>query len=201
MNDPALYRYSSELLGFYIASSDQDILSQVSRLMARSGYVGITDTAGRLQFLVDGRRGPPHATRRIIEAAGRVVRDRQDLADPLLLQLGPAADQVLAAHNIRPELKGYRYLRFMLLWVGLDEARLRPISKTLYPAAAGHFRVSSAQVERDVRYCMQKTDFRRMGLACTAAICRLYNEMLRQAETQKNNETPSATLTDDGERY
>lgn len=200
MNDPAIYRLASEKLGFYIAASDQDMLAQVNRLMVRSGYVGIMDTAGRLQYLVDGRKGSPYAARRILEAAGRIVQDRQDLANPLLLQLGPAADMVLAAHDIRQELKGYRYLRYILLLVGLDEASLKPISKTLYPAAASHFRVNASQVERDIRYALQTTDFRQMGLTSTAAICRLYDEMLRLAEELKKKETPSA-ITNDGEGH
>ncbi len=183
------HRYASDRLGFYIASSDQDILSQVGKLMSRNGYVGVMDTAGRLQYLVDGRRGSPYAARRIVEAASRVVRDRQEQAEPLVLQMGPAVDQVLATHAVRPELKGYRYLRYMLLQVGLDEAQLRPISKTLYPAAAGHFRVSTAQVERDIRYALQDTDFHRAGLTSAAAICRMYDEMMRLAEKMKEKQT------------
>ena len=196
MNDPVPYRYSTDKLGFYIAASDQDILTQVSRLMSRNGYVGVMDTAGRVQYLIDGRRGTPYAARRIIETTGRVVRDQQEKVSPLLAQMGPAADQVLMIHGIRPELKGYRYLRYMLLLVGLDEARLRPISKTLYPAAASHFRVSAAQIERDVRYAFQKTDYREQGLTSTAAICRLYDEMIRVAEKSKENQTPSAVHLD-----
>ena len=201
MNESVSSRYANDRLGFYIASSDQDILSQVSRLMSRSGYVGIMDTAGRLQYLVDGRRGSPYAVMRIVETTARMVRDRQDQTSPLLLQLGPAVDQVLAVHGIRPELKGYRYLRYMLLLVGLEEARLRPVSKTLYPAAASHFRVSAAQVERDIRYSLQGTDFREQGLTGAAAICRLYDEMIRLAEQLGEKETPPAIIADGGGRY
>jgi hypothetical protein len=201
MNDPAQYRYGSDKLGFYIAASDQDLLGQVNRLMSRSGYVGVMDTAGRLQYLVDGRRGSPHAARRIVETTGRILRDQADLVNPLLLQIAPATDRVLATHAIRPELKGYRYLRYMLLQVGLDETSLRPVSKTLYPAAASHFRTSISQIERDIRYAMQKTDLRQQGLTCAAAICRLYDEVMRLAESMQKNETPPAIASDNGGRY
>ena len=106
MNDPAPYRIASDKLGFYIAASDQEILAQVNRLMTRSGYVGIMDTAGRLQYLVDGRRGSPYAARRIVETTGRIMRDRKNQANPLLPVSGPAADEVLAAYGILPELEG-----------------------------------------------------------------------------------------------
>ncbi len=190
MPEPSKYRYSNEDFGFYIASSDHDILNQVSRVMARSGYVGVMDTAGRLQYIVDGRKGSPHAARRIMDAAGRTLEKRQIEANPILGKIGPAADQVLCNHNIPPELKGYRFLRYILLFIGLDESKLRPVSKTLYPAASEHFRVTISQVERDIRYALSKTDFKKRGLTGAAAICRLYDEMIKTAEDLLDKEKP-----------
>ncbi len=197
VHDPVSYRYASDKIGFYIAANDQEILTQVNRLMTRSGFVGIMDTAGRLQYLVDGRRGTPHAARRIIETTGRIIRDRQDTIDPLLLMLSPAADKVLAMHHIRQELKGCRFLRYLLLHAGLNETLLRPISKTLYPAVASHFKVNIYQVERDIRYALKPTDFRQAGLTTTAAISRMYDEMIRLAESMQKKEKPSCILTDE----
>lgn len=196
MNDPAPYRIASDKLGFYIAANDHEILAQVNRLMTRSGYVGMMDTAGRLQYLVDGRRGSPHAARRIVETAGRILRDREESANPLLLYLAPAADEVLAAYGILQNLKGYRYLRYLLLLAGLDDGRLRPVSKTLYPAAASHFRVTVAQIERDIRYACRRSSLHELGLTNTSAICRLYDEMIRRAEARRNKEMPSGTVKD-----
>ncbi len=180
----------TDRLGFYIASGDQDILSQVNRLMQRSGYVGLMDTAGRFQYLVDGRRGSPLAARRILEAADKILARHEETDRTTLACLGRAVDQVLAAHAIRPELKGARFLRHMLLDAGVDETLLRPISKTLYPAVAGHFRVSVSQIERDIRYCLHQTDFRHQGLASVATICRLHDEVVRLVSDLRVNEMP-----------
>lgn len=177
------YRYTPEKLGFYIAASDQDVLSQINRIMSRSGYVGVMDTAGRLHYLVDGRRGSPFASRRIIETTGRILRDQLEAGDPLRANLMRFIDPVLARHHIRPELKGYQYMRYLLLTVGLDETMLRPISKTLYPAVASHYQVNIAQIERDIRYSLQETDLHRHGLTTTAAISRMYQELVSLAET------------------
>ena len=196
MDDPSPYRIASDKLGFYIAANDHEILAQVNRLMTRSGYVGMMDTAGRLQYLVDGRRGSPHAARRIVETTGRLLRDREEAANPLLHYLALAADQVLAAYGILQNLKGYRYLRYLLLLAGLDDGRLRPVSKTLYPAAASHFRVTVTQVERDIRYACRRSEMHQLGLTNTLAICRLYDEMIRQAEALRNKEMPSGTVKD-----
>ncbi|HBP38664.1 MAG TPA: hypothetical protein DD640_07990, partial [Clostridiales bacterium] len=128
MKDPAPYLYDSDKICFYIAASDQDLLTQVNRLMVRSGYIGIMDTAGRLQYVLDGRRGSPYVTRRILETTGRILRDQADQAEPAQHYLSQAADQVLADHAIAPELKGSCYLRHLLLQAGQDETLLRPIS-------------------------------------------------------------------------
>lgn len=50
---------SNSKLSFYIAASDQDLLTQVSRMMDRQGLVGLMDTAGRVHYVVDGRKGSP----------------------------------------------------------------------------------------------------------------------------------------------
>jgi hypothetical protein len=196
MHDSLPRQLPTDRLGFYVASGDQDILSQINRLMKNSGYVGVMDTAGRFQYIVDGRNGTPLAARRILETTGRILRDRQDTDDSVRSYLDQAADQTLAAHSIRQELKGFRFLRYMLLYAGLDETRLHPISKTLYPAVAGHFRVSMSQIERDIRYALQNTDLRAQGLASAAAICRLYDEMIRRAGELKDKEMPSAVPID-----
>jgi len=201
VNDPIPYRYATDRFGFYIAASDQEILSQVNRLMVRSGFVGVMDTAGRMQYVIDGRRGAPFAAKRIMETTERVIQERTAQENPLLACLSPAVDMILTRHQIAQELKGYRYLRFILLLVGLDDSKLRPISKTLYPAAASHFRVSSSHIERDIRYALRKTDLFRMGLATSASVCRLYGEMMRCAEDYMQKETPSAEPEDDRGRY
>jgi hypothetical protein len=176
----------TDRLGFYIASGDQDILGQVSKLMNRSGYVGVMDTAGRIQYIIDGRRGSPYAARRIIETTGRILHDRQDTSLNLSPFFGSAADQVLAAHAIRQALKGFHFLRYLLADAGLDETRLRPISKTLYPAVARRFRVSASQVERDIRYCLLRSDFKGQKLTTVAIISRLYDELIQKAAEIRN---------------
>lgn len=182
MENKLSYRYASDKVGFYVAVSDADLLSQIDRLMQRNGCVGVMDTAGRIHYVVDGRRGMPYASRRILEAAGRLLRDRISETDPLQERLNRHVDRLLQEHRIRPELKGYRYLRFLLLMIGMDETKLRPISKTLYPELARHFQVKIPQIERDIRYALYETDLRRLGLTPTASIARLYNELIATAE-------------------
>lgn len=193
MNDKKAYLYSKDKLSFYIAANDQDILSQVSRLMGQKGLVGVMDTAGRVHYVIDGRKGSPYASRRIMETSQQIAADETRPHRDLHEKLPDAVAAVLLRHRIRRELKGYRYLRFALLAAGLDEAKLRPISKTLYPLTAEHYRVKVSQVERDIRYALQKTPLKEEGLTTTAAICRLYDEMIQEARQGLSQKKASVT--------
>ena len=53
------YHDNQEKLAFYVAANDRDMLGKINQLLARNGCVGFTDTAGRVHYLIDGRRGVP----------------------------------------------------------------------------------------------------------------------------------------------
>jgi len=140
-----------EAISFYIAANDQELLRQVRSFMQQSGLVGIADTAGRLHYIVDGSRGTPYATRRILETTNRCSAERGDQARLLDHQLPDVIGRVLDRCGIRHELKGRIYLEHILHLAVLDERRLKPLSKTLYPDVARHFKSRSSQVESDIR--------------------------------------------------
>ncbi|NLO36131.1 MAG: hypothetical protein GX112_07245 [Clostridiaceae bacterium] len=175
-------------LQFTVVVNDKEMLDQLNRLMIRQGYAGVMDTAGRLHYLVDGRKGMPYASRKILEATGRMIKDQCDNARPLQASIGHNVDKVLMANGIRPELKGYRYIRCMLLLIGLDETRIKPVTKVLYPDIANHFHVKASQVERDVRYALQETRLHRSGLTTTACLCRLHQQLVQAVEHDQLSE-------------
>lgn len=182
----------TEQPGFYLAASDQDLLNQVSRLLKRQGLVGLMDTAGRIHYVIDGRRGPPFAARRILETTQRILRDRildPDDLQPLRLL---AVEQVLGLYQIPTQLKGYRYLRYLLQLAAGNDAQLRPVSKTLYPAAAEYFKVSIDQVERDIRYAVHQPQSKAAALSNTAAICRLSDEVVQLVDSWTQQSKPPA---------
>ncbi len=172
-------------MGFFVAANDYDLLGQVNKLLARQGYVGVMDTAGRMHYLVDGRRGTPFASRRILEATSRAFLDKYGEGETIQKLVVHFVDQVLQDNGVRPELKGYRFLRAILIYIGLDDTKIKPISKNLYPVIANHFKASTSQVERDIRYALKETDLHRKGLTAATAICRLHQELVRLVEKKQ----------------
>ncbi len=168
---------NSDQTGFYIASSDHELLGQVSRLIGKQGMLGMIDTAGRLQYLVDGRRGSPLAARRILDTTQRLLRDQLLDPDDLRPIRVMAVDEILRRWQLPNRLKGYRFLRHILILAAGNDFVLRPISKTLYPSVAEQFKVSYAQIERDIRYSLKCRPGPDQPISNTAAICAMSDQV------------------------
>jgi hypothetical protein len=168
--------------GFYVASSDREVLSQVSELLRRKGCLGFADTSGRMHYLVDGRKGTAFAARSILDTTGYAIRldgERRRLIDPVL---EAAVSQTLASAGIAPHLKGHRYLRMMIMLSVREGIDPWPVSKTLYPAAATFFHTTSKKIERDVRYCIRLAGESLRQLTNSMAINVLKERTLRCSE-------------------
>jgi hypothetical protein len=113
---------TADQTGFFIAASDFDLLDHVSRMIKRQGMVGMMDTAGRMQYLVDGRKGTPLAARRIMDTTQKLVRDMMMDPDELKPLRVLAVDEVMRRWQLMPRLKGYRYLRYMLVVAAGNDA-------------------------------------------------------------------------------
>lgn len=154
MSEQRPYIFDPSSIGFYITSSDQDLLVQVRKHLQKTGYLAVSDTAGRLHYIMDGTRGVPFAARRILETAERYVCESEADKKKAGRFLPEAIEQVLDQNGIRTELKGRAFLREILKSAAKDERQLNPTCKALYPEAARHFHVSANQVERDIRYAV-----------------------------------------------
>lgn len=178
--------------GFYVAATDRDMLVKVSSMVDKCGCVGLMDTAGRVQYLIDGRKGSPYAARRIREVAGRLLSQDEELKASYLDYIQESVDIVLAKEKIAVHLKGYRYLRFMLQQSAADPSLLRPVTKTLYPDTAMYFKVKPAHIERDIRYAIRNCcSLPLSSYANTAAICYLHDLVclnIRCLQKQEKNQ-------------
>lgn len=166
-----------EQTGFFIAASDYDLLDHVSRMIKRQGMVGMMDTAGRMQYLVDGRKGTPLAARRILDTTQKLIRDMMLDPDELKPLRVLAVDEVLRRWQLMPRLKGYRYLRYILIVSAGNDRMQRPVGKTLYPLVSEAFKVPVSQIERDIRYCLCSKGRVGPAVSNTAAISIMGDEV------------------------
>lgn len=60
-------RYSKNEFGFYIACDDRSILKCINSMLLDNGMVGLSDTEGKVHYLIDGRRGGNYVLGRVKE--------------------------------------------------------------------------------------------------------------------------------------
>lgn len=143
-------------ISFYITSGNQDLLNKVNEIMASKGVLGYRDQCGRYHYIIDGSKGAPFAAMRLQEIAQiRLTEDTLD-AEQVALNAEFYVDAVLSCYNFDRSLQGFFLLRYMLIQLTLDPRLRQPLSKTLYPLCAENYQCSITQVERNVRYCLQR---------------------------------------------
>ncbi len=148
MNQAQKHRDST---GFFVIANDKELLSKVTSLLRRQGYFGVVDTAGRVNYLIDGRDNSYRAAHQIKELA-TLLREPDSTpyySDDTVREI---AEDILAQYKIPQNLKGYLYLRKILEVLARDPTKLKPASKFLYPETAKYYRASAAQIDRVIRY-------------------------------------------------
>lgn len=146
----------TDSLAFFIAGSNKELLQDIQRLMSSHGIVGVHDPSGKVHFIVEGRKGAQFAANRVNSMTQMLLRDASNEAggDEAKVQL--YVDAVLQCYAFRKNLRGYDFLRYILILLLLHPEMKSPMVKYIYSSTASAFRVSASQVERNLRYCFQQ---------------------------------------------
>ncbi|MDO5033229.1 MAG: sporulation initiation factor Spo0A C-terminal domain-containing protein [Eubacteriales bacterium] len=143
-------------LGFFVAGSNSELLDRINQLLGDKGHLGICDPQGHYHYVIDGRKGAPFATRKIEGVAQKFLQDSERKRSEEKFNAEFYVDTVLSCYAFDESLKGFHFLRYILIQITLDQGLSTSLSKMLYPMTAEHFQVAVSQVERNVRYCLLK---------------------------------------------
>lgn len=153
----ASIRYSKDEFGFYIACDDRSILKCINAMLLDNGMVGLSDTDGKVHYLIDGRRGGNYVL-------GKVKEKVLTLREPTPSDSGyedaivyRVIDSVIEDYGFMETLSGTRILRYLLFRLYRDPKLLKSAVKCLYPLAKADFKMSPSQVERNLRYAIKKS--------------------------------------------
>ncbi len=160
-------------VGFYIVCSDRMILDNINSLMKKRGLVGVSDTAGRLHYIVDARSGVTSAAGRI---AGQALKglDHSSLSNAEVLK---GVEKVLDDYFLDRVLLGTRIARYMLVQSVRDPSLMSAVTKRLYPLAGKEFGIMPAQVERNLRYAFRKMKVYEDGRRNVYILRKLHDEV------------------------
>jgi len=180
--------YAAQDIGFYFASSDRDLIDKVSSIMKRNGHLSFSDSMGREHYLLDGRSGVPALTRNIDGVTKRLIDKNKDDYEQMRPYFSLAIDCILEQSRLPNQLKGYRYIKFILYRLIEDDSLVSPISKTVYPSLCELYKCTPFQIERDIRYAILKSTLTTRRLAPKAFICKLLEYANKLAYEMKNKE-------------
>ncbi|NJP40001.1 hypothetical protein HCH52_02885 [Oscillospiraceae bacterium HV4-5-C5C] len=144
---------------FYITASDRDLLAKLTELMRQRGYIGVADTAGRMQYILDGRQNVYRAAHLVNELVKQQTAVYPETV-PEAAVLRRLTAQVFKAHNLSSHLSGSRYLEYMLYLYLRDQDRCTLQCSHLYAETAKHYLTTASRVERDVRYMLRQADLK-----------------------------------------
>lgn len=160
-------------VGFYVVCSDRMILDNINTMLKKKGMVGISDTAGRIHYMVDARKNVRTATDHILGEAFRNL-DLSSVSNASILEV---TEETLTKNGMDRSLLGTRILRCMLLQSMQDPTLLTVVSKRLYPLVGKDFGISSSQVERNLRYALSRTKLYRDGLRNVYIVQKLFDDI------------------------
>ena len=152
-----LNTHRSEECGFFIACDDRSILNCVNAMLLSSGMVGLSDTEGKIHYLIDGRRGGNYVLNQVKE---KVLPLRESPAMDAGVEeafIMSAIDDVIDRYDLPITLTGTQIIRRLLFRLYRDPKLLKCASKCLYPLVQPEFQMSPSQVERNIRYSIKKS--------------------------------------------
>ncbi|MDO5733733.1 MAG: sporulation initiation factor Spo0A C-terminal domain-containing protein [Eubacteriales bacterium] len=112
--------------------------------------------SGNINYFIDGRWGSQLASRRVLELTDFIRERKSKMSRNLLLEATIVVDECLDTLLFRQHLRGFVFLRQILIAIYLDGGLMTPLSKTVFPEVATIFNCSVSHVERNVRYLFDK---------------------------------------------
>lgn len=173
-------RSMTDEVGIFIVCNDKALLKTINQMMRSKGLVAVSDTAGRQHYIVDGRLNPMIAARKFEELmftdSGRAIEilgDKRNYKD----ELDTVIAEVLDYYDFDKSLYGTkllcRALRIFMLMEGMN-------MKEIYGEAGKQYEMSSQQVERNIRYCIQKSMIWENGMKNYKAFVLLREEVMER---------------------
>ena len=179
-----VFGYSNTMhdeIGIYIVCDDTELLRSINRILRKNGMFTVTDTAGRHHFLIDARKNPCAATEYIRQLLTPAPRDLESSAFEGI-KLETAIRTVLDIHGFDNTLIGT-----VLLSAVIKHLYIMGISlhyKKIYSEVGRRYSMTGAQVERNIRYALQKSDMWNDGMKNSKACMTLLDEVRDETVNQ-----------------
>lgn len=154
---PSDLRRRARECGFYIACDDRSILNCVNAMLLNHGLIGLSDTDGKVHYLIDGRRGGNYVMQQVKENVLMLRETAQKNVEYEEVLVRQAIDSVLARYSFPLTLVGSQLVKESLVLLYDEPHLIKSVSKQLYVMVGERFQMSPQQVERNIRYSVKKS--------------------------------------------
>lgn len=154
------FHYSDESIkniSFQLISSDKELMNKMSQILKQKGYIGIWDKTGEMNFIFDLRNSANlySVADRICElVTNNQITNKSDFADKYVRM--QAIQNLMEAKGFSINLRGTKYLAYILLRLSYDPNLISCLSKGLYLELAKMNKCSVKLIDRSIRYTLQK---------------------------------------------
>jgi len=169
-----------EMTGIYIVCSDKNLLDNVNRMFKRRGMIGVTDTAGRVRYIVDGRQSKWAAMKSISNFLNLAGFKEINMID------GKANDaiynevigKVLNRYGFEPAHIGTKAVFILIKQMIINSVDTRNITvKEFYSIVGERLQLTYGQTERDVRYAIKNSQAYERGVKSITLVKKLADEV------------------------
>ncbi|MBR6880908.1 MAG: hypothetical protein IKN14_07505 [Clostridiales bacterium] len=160
--------------GVYVVCSDESLLENMNDMFSKRGVIGITESDGRMRFIVDGRK---RGKNDVADNVGRLIRlcsydfddeenddDESYDGDLNTNSLRENMRKVFAYYKFDMSLIGTQALSVMVHYEILNNNVKELGSKGMFSIAGIKLNMNYQRVERNVRYAIGKSRFSGSGM-------------------------------------
>lgn len=173
--------------GIYVVCDDESLLKTINTMLKRKGIIGVTDSVGKVHYVVDARANPGYAARRIHDLVTDIsgddgTKDKVVFGNMQESVLNAIIEDVLLEHRFEPSLLGTRAIFILVKNIAIRESTAHLTPKQLFDNAAQALEISYNHVERNIRYSIYKSDFSGRGVKSISVVRILAAEVTKRAE-------------------
>ncbi len=144
---------------FYISSSSKDLMTHISEIMKRNGYIGHADGGGKMHYIVDGSKNLYKTSNSIMQilSDSEAAAYQADNYNELKLQ-ERAVLQILDKYKFQRHLKGFNYLKLLLETILASGDDKTSPDKEIYGKVCKSFDTGRRQLDRVLNYTFKKVN-------------------------------------------
>ncbi|SEV93828.1 hypothetical protein SAMN05216413_0718 [Ruminococcaceae bacterium KH2T8] len=172
--------------GIYVVCSDKMLLGTINSMLKRKGIMGVADAEGKMHYLVDARKNPAFAARRIdsLIFGGKDEGEDEisDIDPEKLKEVNAIVEDLLMEYGFDLMHLGTKAMMIIIRMLAAGGTSRRMTTKQLFDIAAEMLDINYMHVERNIRYAIRRSNYDYEGIKSMTIIRDIAMEAVKKLE-------------------